>query len=273
MGLGYATLTYDPEEIVRNGIGDLAACGYDGVEIGLPKIEDMGYNRLEATLDEYGVELYCVMAGWLNEYTDVQDAIEGIEVTASLDVDFLGILPPPRGVVDDVTFREWLEEIGAAASDHGVTPVVHHHAGSHVEQPDEIRRWLDEGPPELELLFDTGHYYAYGDVCEGIKRFADDIAYVHYKDINPPSDFRTHVTNLSSGKVDYDSIMTYFGAFNDLGDGVLDFAAISRTLDEVNYDGNRTVEVDTVQGPTLAHAKRNLDFLQETVTQPSDHRS
>ena len=265
MGFGYATLTYDPEEIVRNGIGDLAACGYDGVEIGLPKIQEICRDRLEATLDEYGMELYCVMAGWLNEHTDVQDAVDGLEIAAAFDVDFLGILPPPRCVVDDSIFGEWLDEIGTAASDRGVTPVVHHHAGSHIEQPAEIRRWLDDGPSELKLLLDTGHYYAYGDVCDGIERFADDTVYVHYKDISPPSNFDTHVTNLSAGKVDYDSIMTYFGAFTDLGKGVLDFAAISRALDAVNYDGNRTVEVDTVQGPTLAHAKRNLDFLREAV--------
>lgn len=269
MGLGYATLTYDPEEIVREGIGDLAACGYDGVEIGLPKIEEIGRERLTDELDRYEMDLYCVMAGWLNEHADVRDAVDGLDVAADLDVDFLGILPPPRGIVDDATFQSWLEEIGTAAGNHGVTPVVHHHAGSHIEQPDEIRRWLDDGPPELELLFDTGHYYAYGDVCDGIERFADDIAYFHYKDIDPPSDFQSHVTNLSAGKVDYDSIMTYFGAFTDLGEGVLDFEAIRRKLDDVSYEGNRTIEVDTVQGPTLAHAKRNLDFIRDADVQSS----
>lgn len=264
MGIGYATLTYDPESIVNEGIGDLAACGYDGVEIGLPKIQAIGRDRLTRVLAEYNLDLYCVMAGWLNERADVDAAIDGLDIAADLDVNFLGILPPPRGVVDDSTFGEWLDDIGTAAADSAVTPVLHHHAGAHVEQPDEIRRWLDEGPAELELLFDTGHYYAYGDVADGIERFADDISYVHYKDIAPPSDFETHVTNLSAGKVDYDSIMTYFGAFTDLGEGVLDFTRITRALEDVGYDGHRTVEVDTVEGPTLVHAKRNLDFLRKT---------
>ncbi|MDG5761667.1 sugar phosphate isomerase/epimerase [Natronococcus sp. A-GB1] len=265
MGIGYATLTYDPESIVTEGIGDLAACGYDGVEIGLPKIREIGRDRLVTVLDEHDIDLYCVMAGWLNEEADVREAVDGINVAADLGANFLGILPPPRGVVDDATFGEWLDDIGRAAADNNVTPVIHHHAGAHVEQPDEIQRWLDDGPTELQLLFDTGHYYAYGDVTDGIERFADNIAYVHYKDIAPPSDFDIHVENLSSGKVDYDSIMTYFGAFTDLGNGVLDFSRITRALDEINYDGHRTVEVDTVDGPTLVHAKRNLDSLRDAA--------
>ncbi len=262
MGIGYATLTYDPEEVVTEGIGDLAACGYDGVEIGLPKVRAIGSDRLAETLDTWDVDLYCVMAGWLNDRDDVAAAVEGIDVAADLGANFLGILPPPRGIVDDETFAQWLDDIGTAASSRDVTPVIHHHAGAHVEQPEEIRRWLDDGPSELELLFDTGHYYAYGDVSEGIERFADDIAYVHYKDISPPSDFGSHVENLTAGKVDYDSIMTYFGAFVDLGEGVIDFASVRDALADVGYDGHRTIEVDTVTETTLVHAKRNRDFLR-----------
>lgn len=262
MGIGYATLMYDPEEIVSEGLGDLAACRYDGVEIGLPKVNDIGRERLRTLLDEYGLDLYCVMAGWLNDEDDVQEAVAGVSTAADLGANFLGILPPPRGVVDDATFGAWLDDIGAAASDVGVTPVVHHHAGAHIEQPDEIRRWLDDGPDELELLFDTAHYYAYGDVADGLERFADDIAYVHFKDIDPPSDFESHVANLSAGKVDYDSIMTYFTCFTDLGEGVLDFAEIRQALDRIGYDGHRTIEVDTRKAPPLVHVKRNIDHLR-----------
>lgn len=271
MEIGYATLTYDPENIIGGGVADLAACGYDGVEVGLPKVRDIGRNRLGAVIEESGIDLYCVMAGWLNERNDVDAAIEGVEVATDLGADFLGILPPPRGIVDDATFGEWLDDIGTATAGTEVTPVIHHHAGAHVEQPDEIRRWLNDGPDDLELLFDTGHYYAYGDIVEGVRRFAEDIAYVHYKDIAPPSNFETHVTNLSAGKVDYDSILTYFGAFTDLGEGVLDFTSITRALNDISYDGHRTVEVDTVDGSTFVHAKRNLDFLREAAVQSDDH--
>ena len=48
---GYATLTDNPERIVSEGFGDLAACGYDGVETGLPKVQAIGRDRLAAALD------------------------------------------------------------------------------------------------------------------------------------------------------------------------------------------------------------------------------
>lgn len=265
MGTGYATIMYDSEEVVSEGIGDFAACRYDGVEIGLGKAEAIGRKTLADLLDEYKLDLYCVMAGWLNTEEDLQAAVEGADLAGALGANFLGILPPPRGVVDDETFATWLDDIAAAAADAGVTPIVHHHAGAHVEQPHEIRRWLDKGPDNLELLFDTAHYYAYGDILEGIERFADDIAYVHLKDIDPPAEFETHVENLTAGKKDYDSIVNYIWAFTDLGKGVIDFDEVDETLDRVDYDGHCTIEIENQRDHPLVHAKENIDHLRSVT--------
>jgi len=265
MGTGYATIMYDSEAVVSEGIGDFAACRYDGVEIGLEKAEAIGEAKLRELLDEYDLDLYCVMAGWLNTEEDLQAAVDGAELAGSLGANFLGILPPPRSVVDDDTFADWLDRIGAAGKEAGVTPIVHHHFGAHIEQPEEIRRWLDEGPDNVELLFDTAHYYAYGDVTEGIERFADDIAYVHLKDIDPPAEFETHVENLTAGKKDYDSIVNYIWAFTDLGKGVIDFSEVFETLDEVGYDGHRTIEIENQKDHPLVHAKENIDHLRSVT--------
>lgn len=262
MGVGYATIMYDSDAVVSDGISDFAACRYDGAEIGLGKLQAVGRETMAELLDEYGIDLYCVMAGWLNDEGDAQAAVDGAELAGSLNADFLGILPPPRGVVDDETFAAWLDRICAAADDAGVTPLVHHHCGAHVEQPEEIRRWMEEGPDNLRLLFDTAHYYAYGDIVEGIERFADDIAYVHLKDIDPPAEFQTHVENLTAGKKDYDSIVNYIWAFTDLGRGVIDFGAVCRTLESVGYDGHLTVEIENQREHPLVHAKENIDHLR-----------
>lgn len=273
MGIGYVTLLYDPDEIVAEGLGDIAACRYDGIEIGLPKIKHVGPERLADLLEEYELDIYCVMAGWLNEEADVEEAVDGVAVAAELGAEFLGILPPPRGVVDDETFQTWLDRIGDATSTSEVTPVLHHHAGAHVESPAEISRWLEDGPDDLQLLFDPAHHYAYGenypdgDVSDGIEQFIDDIAYVHLKDINPPSDFDEHVANLTAGKVDYDSIVTYFGSFTDLGAGVLDFETMLETLDRLGYDGHLTVEMENQRAEPLVHAKQNMDAVRELRSQ------
>lgn len=121
-------------------IATIAACEYDGVEISLPKVQAIGRDRVAATLNEDDLNLYCVIARWLNEGSDVDAAVDGISVSGDLGANFLSILPPPRGVIDNETFGAWFDDIGRVAAGSGVTPIVHHHAGAHVEQPDEIRR-------------------------------------------------------------------------------------------------------------------------------------
>ncbi|MBX0296174.1 sugar phosphate isomerase/epimerase family protein [Haloarcula nitratireducens] len=259
MGLGYTTIMYDPREVVETGIGDVAACRYDGLEIGLGKLRKSGPETVDDLLDEYDLDLYCVMAGWLLTEDDAEDAIDGAALAADLGADFLGILPPPRGQVSDDDFETWLHDIAAAAEDAGVTVVLHHHGGAHIEQPDEIREWLDRTPDSVELLFDTAHYHPYGDVVEGIERYADDIAYVHLKDIASPAGFETHVENLTAGKVDFDSIINFIWAFRDLGEGELDFEAIDEALADVGYDGHQTIEIENRRERPLVHAKQNVD--------------
>lgn len=268
MGFGYALLMYGPEE-VADAVSDIAACRYEGIEIGLPKVQHMGPDRFRASVNEYGLDTYCVMAGWLISEEEVAEAVEGASIAADLGAEFLGILPPPRGQVSDEDVHEWLTEIGEAAAAAGVTPVLHHHGGAHIEQPDEIQKWLDKGPDNLRLLFDTAHYYPYGDIVEGIERFADEIAYVHLKDVNPPDDFETHVENLSAGKVDYDSIVTFLHSFTDLGKGVIDFDGVYESLADIGYDGNITAEIDNQREHQLVHAKQNYDYWTNILNQQS----
>lgn len=258
MGVGYTTILYDGDSL-EEGIADVGACRYDGVEIGLEKIRHAGPENVAAWLDGYDLELYCVMSEWIETEEVVDRVAADAETVADLGAPFLGLLPPQRGGVDDETFAEWLETICVAAADADVTPVLHHHGATHVEQPDEIRDWLDRAPEELELLYDTAHYYPYGDPLEGIRRFADDIAYVHVKDVDPPSEFSAHTDALSSGEFHLDNVINYFRAFTDLWGGDIDFAAVADTLGAVEYDGHVTIEIENETELPLVHAKRNFD--------------
>ena len=126
--------------------------------------------------------------------------------------------------------------------------------------------WLDRGPENLRLLWDSAHYYPYGanypdgDVTDGIERFADDIAYVHLKDVDPPADFTAHVESLTAAEFHLDNVINYFRAFTDLGDGVLDLAGVHDALAAVGYDGHVTIEIEDEKADPLVHAKQNLDY-------------
>ncbi|MFC7009912.1 TIM barrel protein [Halalkalicoccus salilacus] len=147
----------------------------------------------------------------------------------------------------------------------GVRPLIHHHGATAVEQPDEIRHYLD-AIDDLELLWDTAHYYPYGenfpegDVTDGIERFADDIAYVHLKDVDPVKDFAANRDALSDADFHLDNVINYFRSFTDLGDGVIDFDAVYDALSEAGYDGHYTIEIENQTERSLVHAKQNYDY-------------
>lgn len=261
MGVGYTTILYDKESL-EDGISEIAACQYDGVEIGLEKVRHVGAETLSSWLDEYDIDLYCVMSEWLETEEAVERVADDAEMVADLGAEFLGLLPPQRGRQDDDTVERWLTTICEAAEEAGITPVLHHHGATHVEQPHEIAEWLERAPDNLKLLYDTAHYYPYaGDegVTGGLHRFADDIAYVHLKDIDPGSDFAEHTRALTEGDFHLDNVINYFRAFTDLGHGDIDFNAVHDTLEDVDYDGNITIEIENQNELSVVHAKMNYD--------------
>jgi inosose dehydratase len=265
MGVGYTTIMYDGDSL-EEGVSDIGACRYDGVEIGLEKIRYAGTDAVSGWLDEYDLDMYLVMGEWMTDDAAIDRIASGAEVAATLGANFIGVLPPERNAEDDERIETWFTRIADAADDADVTPVLHHHGATCVESTAEIERWLDRTPDNVQLLFDTAHYYPYGehypegDVTDGIERFADDIAYVHLKDVAPPTEFTQHRNRLTEGDAHLDNVINYFRSFTDLGKGVLDFEAVAECLDEVGYNGHCTIEIENRTGKPLVHAKENIDY-------------
>lgn len=267
MGVGYTTIMYDTGSLLE-GLSELSACRYDGVETSLGEIDAVGEDAFRDRLETEGLDLYCAMGGWLESEVVADRMVEGVETLADLGAPFLGILPPHRGNASDEDFEQWLVRVCDAAADADVTPVLHHHGGTRVERPDEIEAWLDRAPDNLGLLWDAAHHYPYGeqypdgDVTDGIERFADDIEYVHLKDVAPGDNFGELVEALSNGERHLDTVFLYYQAFTDLGEGVIDFAGVHEALEDVGYDGHITIEVEKQTEDTLIHAKENYDYWQ-----------
>lgn len=264
MGTGYTTIMYGSESI-ENAMSDITACQYDGVEIGIEKVRPNGAESIGQWLDEYDLEMYCTMSEWIETEDAVERMVDDMPMAAGIGAEFVGILPPQRGRHDTKTVEDWLSRISEAAVAAGVRPLIHHHGATAVEQPDEIRHYLD-AIGDLELLWDTAHYYPYGenfpegDVTDGIERFADDIAYVHLKDVDPVKDFAANRDALSDADFHLDNVINYFRSFTDLGDGVIDFDAVYDALSEAGYDGHYTIEIENQTERSLVHAKQNYDY-------------
>ncbi|RBI59160.1 sugar phosphate isomerase/epimerase [halophilic archaeon] len=264
MSVGYSTIMYDIDETDR-AISDIGACRYDGIEFSLPEIRACGPDEIRDRCARHDLEPYCVMGEWLESDEQVERVAAGASLVADAGVTRYGLLPPRRRLVGESTFERWLSDLCEACADADVTPLLHHHGATLVERPSEIRTWLDAGPSNLRLLFDTAHYYPYGDVRDGVDRFADDIGYVHFKDVRPPHGFEDHVEALTAANFNLDHVINYFRSFTDLGDGEIEFEDVRDRLRTVGYDGPITVEVENRHRKPLVHAKENYDFYHERV--------
>jgi inosose dehydratase len=123
--------------------------------------------------------------------------------------------------------------IAEIARDHDLRPVVHPHAGTHIEFEDEVEPLLDSA----ELCLDTGHWlYAGHDPVAAYGRWADRIPYLHLKDLDRArlaGDFWASVKA---------------GAFRPLGRGDLDVAALLHALQRSGFSGWAIVEQDREPG-------------------------
>jgi inosose dehydratase len=131
------------------------------------------------------------------------------------------------------SLRETIGEVAAIARAFGLRPVVHPHAGTHIEFEDEVVPLLDCA----ELCLDTGHWlYAGQDPVAAYRRWAERIPYLHLKDLDRTrcrGDFWASVKG---------------GAFRPLGRGDLDVAALLDELDRSGFRGWAIVEQDREPG-------------------------
>ncbi len=141
------------------------------------------------------------------------------------------------------TAIETLEAIAYRVKEaHGLSVVVHHHAGTFVETSEEIDRLLDGTRPEfVNLLLDTGHaVYGGADPVEIATRHGDRVRYVHLKDADRSKLQRVRDTEVSMQDA------WKGGIFCALGQGVVDFKGVHQALGRHGYAGWMIVEQDVV---------------------------
>jgi inosose dehydratase len=170
---------------------------------------------------------------------------------------------------NDAQWREAALSVNSVAQalrgELGMRVVMHHHAGTFVETPEEIERFLHEtDPTSVGLLLDTGHaVYGGADPVEIVKRHGERVRYVHMKDAR-----RDVIAHVRAGELSMRQAWAR-GVFCPLGDGVVDFANVVEQLRSNGYAGWLIVEQDVVPDPQgrlvpepFASAKRSRAYLQ-----------
>lgn len=148
-----------------------------------------------------------------------------------------------------------------AKEEYGITLTFHHHMGTVVQNPDEVKRMMDNTDPEyVSLLFDTGHFaYCGADPLEMVKTYADRIRHVHLKDIRSEIVQKVKEEDLSFLEG------VRMGAFTIPGDGCIDFDPIFEVLEKNGYEGYMVVEAeqDPVKANPFEYAVKARTFIRE----------
>lgn len=154
-----------------------------------------------------------------------------------------------------------LRLVCSIAADHGLTPVLHPHAGTPIEFEDEIVRILDDTADDgLHICLDTGHLaYAGVEPVAFLRDWRERVPYLHFKDIDPAVHQRVVAEQIAF----LDAVA--LGVFCPIGRGVVDFAGLADELAD-RFDGPGTVEQDReVDSETSAldDAKASLAALRD----------
>jgi len=296
MRVGNAPVSWGVYEADRDNppfsrvLDEIAAAGYEGTELGPYGYLPRDPQALRAELSRRGLGLgSCFVPLPLEDAGRRQQSVEQALAVARLlasqgvrdlivadDEDAAraaaaGCIAGNGGIrwTDD----QWrkatgtLDAVGRAINDElGMRVVVHHHAGTFIETPDEIDRVLAGTEAGLVgLLLDTGHcVYGGGDPLDVLRRHGERVRYVHLKDVAGPK-----LERVRRGGVPM-SLAWADGVFCPLGDGVVPFPSLIEALRTRGYAGWLIVEQDVVpdaQGRLTPDpsesARRSRRYLEE----------
>lgn len=267
----------------RKVLDDMTAAGYAGTELGPLGFLPTDPERLREELSRKNLQL---IAGTLMDILHDPNVAEKLQKTTHRICALLQELDAPYLVIiagmaeervktagrsqaarrlDEDEWTVFVNNVVACAevakNEYGITPVVHPHAGTHIEFIDEIERVLAQTDPDLvELCIDTGHSaYAGIDPLDLYRSFGERTPYLHLKDIDPD----VHQKALEAGMSFWEAYSA--GIFCSLGAGVGDFEALRELLREDGYEGWLTVEQDadpTGDSDPKEDAARSLGYLK-----------
>jgi inosose dehydratase len=145
----------------------------------------------------------------------------------------------------------------------GLRVAFHHHAGSHVETPEEVDRLFSLFPADqLGLCLDTGHYvYCGGDAVAFLEKQVSRVWCVHLKDL-----CETKAAEARSGLMNFHAAVRH-GIFAPLGKGTINFPTVVSLLQAGRFDGWVVVEADVLPGGVgadapLANAIAGREYLR-----------
>lgn len=155
-----------------------------------------------------------------------------------------------------------INEAAKRCYDLGVKACVHPHLGTEIQNENELDAIMEMTDPRYVFFCpDTAHLTKAGmDPVKVMRRYKDRIAYVHLKDVTPD-------------EVDIEKFPILLGnealpIFCELGLGSVDFPKVIQFLQEINYDGWLTVEIDQSTSTPLQSLTICRDYVEQKLGIP-----
>lgn len=266
--LGIHPINWVGEDVLEHGdfytyeqvMEEISSLGFKGTEVSrkFPKSVD----ELKKALNEYNLQL---TSQWksvffsdpsrhgseLKAYREHVEFLKnfGCKVVSTAEIGGSMLNQDPRRGQDETYVQrldedgwkymvEGLNKAGEICRENGMHLVYHHHAGTVVEQPEEIDRLMEMSDPNLvSLLYDTGHgYYGENDPVQLLEKYYNRVKYIHLKDVRQDVLDRARAEKYSIRQCIRE------GLFTVPGEGCLDFEPVFKLLLEKGYSDWALIE-------------------------------
>jgi len=232
----------------EEAIKDISEAGYDGIELfdgNLMEYKDKKTEFLKL-MNEFSLTLVGVYTGGNFIFPAILEEelikIESVAALASeLGAEHLvigGGAVRANGILesDYTALGNALNKVVEIAKKYNLVASYHPHLGTNVQAPEQLDKLMPL--TKINLCPDTAHIEAGGgDPVAVIRKYVDRIKYVHFKDYAN-------------------------GDFLPLGEGHQKFDEMIEVLEEANYDGWITVELDSYPDPKQG-AKISRHYLNQ----------
>jgi len=265
-GWGYQL---DPERVLT----EMRECGLTATELGPDGYLPQDAKALAALLAAYDLTLCGAFVPLVLHKRDrlvasYERAKRQAQVLAELDaVNFVLATPAEDGDYDHrdpmdasakAVFAESLPAIAEIVQGFGLRMVVHPHAGTMFETPQDLDFLLKE--TEVNLCLDTGHIVVGGgDPLQVAISAGSRVKHVHLKDCDAAAARR-----IRSGLSTY-SAEVKAGMYRPLGQGDAQIAEVIRFLDSIDYQGKLVLEQDVMLGSEPAEGQGPVEAVIESI--------
>jgi len=259
---------------------EMRECGITATELGPDGYLPQDAKELARVLDGHGLDLCGAFVPIVLHKKDrlkvsYERARRQAEVLAALNAgNFVLATPAEDGDYDSrdpmdaqakAVFSESLPMITEIAKEFGLQMVLHPHAGTMFETPNDLDFLLNE--TDINLCLDTGHIVVGGgNPLDIAKRAGSRVKHVHLKDCDAAAAAR--IQNRTSTY----STEVKNGMYKPLGQGDAQISEVIRFLDGINYEGKLVLEQDVMldQAPAvgagpISAVKESIDFLKSLL--------